>query len=93
MTIWREGGREIGDCDKKWGEICSLIRTGKLRMNYRVRGRGGGRNRLIRKLEYECAHLSTFNHHTRSLEQYPTLLLTPYMSVSMNQSWWHENDK
>ena len=40
MTIWREGGREIGDCDKKWGEICSLIRTGKLRMNYRVRGRG-----------------------------------------------------
>ena len=45
MTIWREGegrGGEIGDCDKKWGEICSLIRTGKLRMNYRVRGRGQG---------------------------------------------------
>ena len=90
MTIWREGGREIGDCDKKWGEICSLIRTGKLRMNYRVRGRReGGRNRLIPKLEYECAHLSTSNHHTGLLELYPTawiLLLPSNMSVSMNLS-------
>ena len=56
MTIWREGKGEIGDCDKKWGEICSLIRetTDEL-SRARKGGRGRRRNRLILKQEYECS--------------------------------------